>query len=75
MIDLDFVRGLILAIDESGIDSIEISRGGTRIRIAKTAAPAAVSAAPALPLARRRALRAMRPMRRRVAPRLRSPTT
>ncbi|MBA4156269.1 MAG: acetyl-CoA carboxylase biotin carboxyl carrier protein [Gemmatimonadetes bacterium] len=49
--DLDFVRGLILAIDESGIDSIEISRGGTRIRIAKTAAPAAVSAAPALPAA------------------------
>lgn len=48
MIDLDFVRGLIEAIDESGIDSLEISRGGTRIRIAKTPAPAAMSAAPAV---------------------------
>lgn len=36
MIDLKFLKGLIRAIDESGIDSIEISRGGTRIRLAKT---------------------------------------
>jgi len=42
MIDLDYVRGLISAVDESGIDSIEIIRAGTRIRISKT--PAAVSA-------------------------------
>ncbi len=34
--DLDFLRGLIAAVDDSGIDSLEISRGGTRIRIAKT---------------------------------------
>ena len=49
MIDLDFLRGLISAVDESGIDSLEISRGGTRIRIAKTPppAPAAPAMAPA----------------------------
>lgn len=47
MIDLDFLRGLIAAVDDSGIDSLEISRGGTRIRIAKTPPPA--PAAPAGP--------------------------
>ena len=31
--DLDFLRGLIAAVDESGIDSLEVARGGTRIRI------------------------------------------
>ena len=36
MMDLDFVQSLIKALDESGLDSIEIERGGTRIRIAKT---------------------------------------
>ena len=36
MIDLEFLRGLIEAIDQSGIDSLEISRGGTRIRLSKT---------------------------------------
>ncbi len=46
MIDLDFVRGLIAAVDESGIDSLEISRGGTRIRVAKTP-PAAATNGPA----------------------------
>lgn len=54
MMDLDFVRGLITAVDESGIDSLEINRAGTRIRISKTpppvmtsgVAPAAVAAAP-----------------------------
>src|SRR5690606_6066274 len=34
--DLDFLRGLIAAVDESGIDSLEVARGGTRIRISKT---------------------------------------
>jgi acetyl-CoA carboxylase biotin carboxyl carrier protein len=48
MIDLEFLRGLIGAVDESGIDSIEISRGGTRIRIAKTPPPAPVHAGPAV---------------------------
>lgn len=37
--DLDFVRGLIEAVDDSGIDSLEINRAGTRIRIAKTPIP------------------------------------
>lgn len=46
MIDLEFVRGLIEAVDESGIDSLEVTRAGTRIRIAKTPPPAPVSAAP-----------------------------
>ncbi len=45
MIDLEFVRGLIEAVDDSGIDSLEITRAGTRIRIAKTPPPAPVSAA------------------------------
>lgn len=36
MIDLEFVRGLIEAVDRSGIDSLEISRAGTRIRISKS---------------------------------------
>lgn len=47
MIDLDFLRGLIDAVDGSGIDSLEISRGGTRIRIAKTPPPAPLAPAAA----------------------------
>jgi acetyl-CoA carboxylase biotin carboxyl carrier protein len=46
MIDLDFVRGLIEAVDESGIDSLEISKAGTRIRISKTAPATNGAAAP-----------------------------
>jgi acetyl-CoA carboxylase biotin carboxyl carrier protein len=42
MMDLDFLRGLIEAVDQSGIDTLEIHRAGTRIRIAKTPAPTAV---------------------------------
>jgi acetyl-CoA carboxylase biotin carboxyl carrier protein len=42
MMDLAFLRGLIEAVDQSGIDSLEIHRAGTRIRIAKTPAPAPV---------------------------------
>ena len=53
MIDLEFLRGLIGAVDQSGIDSLEISRGGTRIRISKTPPPAPMgvqaAAAPAAP--------------------------
>jgi acetyl-CoA carboxylase biotin carboxyl carrier protein len=41
MTDLDFLRGLIEAVDQSGIDTLEINRAGTRIRIAKTPATAA----------------------------------
>ena len=49
MIDLDFLRGLIQAVDDSGIDSLEIARGGTKIRINKTPPPAPVTAAAAAP--------------------------
>ena len=36
MIDLEFLERLIQAIDQSSIDSIELERGGTRVRLAKT---------------------------------------
>ena len=36
MMDLDFIESLIKALDESGLDSLEIERGGTCIRLAKT---------------------------------------
>lgn len=42
LIDLDFVRGLIEAVDDSGVDSLEINRAGTRIKISKTPAPVVV---------------------------------
>jgi acetyl-CoA carboxylase biotin carboxyl carrier protein len=46
--DLEFLRGLIEAVDNSGIDSLEIHRAGTRIRISKTPPPApAAASAPA----------------------------
>ena len=54
MIDLDFIERLISAIDNSGIDSLEIERGGTRVRLSKTpsTAPApATLAAAAAPIA------------------------
>jgi acetyl-CoA carboxylase biotin carboxyl carrier protein len=38
MTDLEYVRGLIEAVDHSGIDRLDIARAGTRIRIAKTPA-------------------------------------
>ncbi len=44
MLDLEFLRGLIDAVDGSGIDSIEINRAGTKIRIAKTPPPAPLAA-------------------------------
>lgn len=53
--DLEFVRGLIEAVDDSGIDSLEITRAGTRVKISKTppsAGPVPVhyaSAPPATP--------------------------
>jgi acetyl-CoA carboxylase biotin carboxyl carrier protein len=52
IVDLDFLQGLISAVDASGIDSLEISRGGTRIRIAKTAPPAHSLALPASAMGR-----------------------
>lgn len=55
-VDLDFVRGLIEAVDRSGIDSLEITRAGTRVKISKTppaaAAPAMMYGGPAsMPMA------------------------
>lgn len=52
MLDLEFLERLIQAIDESSLDSIEIERGGTRVRLAKTppqhvSAPAAPTPLPA----------------------------
>lgn len=44
IVDLEFVRGLIDAVDQSGIDSLEITRAGTRVKISKTP-PAAGPAA------------------------------
>jgi len=57
MIDLEFLERLIQAIDQSSLDSIEIERGGTRVRLAKTpdvlqapvGAPVQVAATPMLP--------------------------
>jgi acetyl-CoA carboxylase biotin carboxyl carrier protein len=48
MIDLEFIESLIKALDQSSLDSIEIERGGTRIRLSKTpaAAPAPAAASP-----------------------------
>lgn len=48
MIDLEFLERLIQAIDASSLDSIEIERGGTRVRLAKTPPAAVVAAAPAV---------------------------
>jgi acetyl-CoA carboxylase biotin carboxyl carrier protein len=36
MIDLDFIERLLKAFDESNVDSLEIERGGSRVRLSKT---------------------------------------
>ena len=58
MIDPDLIERLIRALDQSGLDSLEIERGGTRIRLAKTpeglpvyGAGAPVAALPPMPAA------------------------
>jgi acetyl-CoA carboxylase biotin carboxyl carrier protein len=48
MPELDYVRGLIAAVDESRIDSLEIDRAGTRIRISKSPPPAVLPYPPAV---------------------------
>ena len=48
MIDLEFLERLIKAIDQSSLDSIEIERGGTRLRLSKSA-PSGPATAPAAP--------------------------
>jgi acetyl-CoA carboxylase biotin carboxyl carrier protein len=36
MIDLEFIERLIQVFDDSGVDSLEIERGGTRVKLSKT---------------------------------------
>jgi acetyl-CoA carboxylase biotin carboxyl carrier protein len=48
MMDLDFVQSLIKALDESGLDTVEIERGATRIRLSKTPSSVAAAALAAL---------------------------
>ncbi len=51
MIDLDFIERLIRAFDDSGVDALEVERGGTRIKLSKTppaaAGPVVLEQAPA----------------------------
>ncbi|MSR23198.1 MAG: acetyl-CoA carboxylase biotin carboxyl carrier protein [Gemmatimonadetes bacterium] len=42
MIDLEFLQKLIRTLDKSGLDHIEIERGGTRIRVSRSPAPAPI---------------------------------
>ncbi len=44
MIDIELMERLVRLLDESGLDSLEIERGGTRIRLAKS--PDGVAFAP-----------------------------
>ena len=41
MIDLEFIERLIQVFDGSGVDSLEIERGGTRVKMSKTPPSAA----------------------------------
>lgn len=57
MIDREFLESLVRLLDESSLDSLEIERGGTRVRLAKSPAGgprAASSLPPALPVAAER---------------------
>jgi len=53
MIDLAFIERLLRAFDESSADSLELERGGTRVKLAKTppvaAAPVHTAPPPVLP--------------------------
>jgi acetyl-CoA carboxylase biotin carboxyl carrier protein len=53
MIDLELIERLIRVFDESGVDSLEIERGGTRIAMSKTPPSVAMPASfpPAYPAA------------------------
>jgi acetyl-CoA carboxylase biotin carboxyl carrier protein len=46
MIDKEFLESLIKALDQSSLDSIEIERGGTRIRLSKTPPSALIAGVP-----------------------------
>jgi acetyl-CoA carboxylase biotin carboxyl carrier protein len=47
MIDLEFIEKLIRLIDESGVDHVEIERGGTRMRVSKTPVTVVAGGSPA----------------------------
>ncbi len=49
MIDLDFIESLVRLLDDSSLDSLEIERGGMRVRLAKS--PAGGRAVAPLPAA------------------------
>jgi len=49
LMDLDFLRGLIEAIDQSSLDWMEINRAGMRIRLSKSPPPAPRAGATAYP--------------------------
>ena len=49
MIDREFLESLVRLLDESSLDSLEIERGGMRIRLAKSPAGAPAIAASAAP--------------------------
>jgi acetyl-CoA carboxylase biotin carboxyl carrier protein len=51
MIDLDFIERLIRAFDASAIDSLEIERGGTRVKLSKTPPSLSMPFAPSFPAA------------------------
>ena len=53
MIDPEFLESLIRLLDQSSLDSIEIERGGTRIRLSKTPPAAPVVAGGGDPYAAR----------------------
>ena len=46
MIDLEFIERLIRAFDASGVDSLEIERGGTRVKLSKTAPSVSIPSFP-----------------------------
>jgi acetyl-CoA carboxylase biotin carboxyl carrier protein len=47
MIDLEFIEKLVRLVDETGIDHIEVERGGTRMRVSKTPVPIVAGGSPA----------------------------
>ncbi len=49
MIDIELLRALVELVDESSLDSLEIERGATRIRMAKSPPGGAVVHSPAAP--------------------------
>lgn len=49
MIDREFLESLVRLLDESSLDSLEIERGGTRIRLSKSPSGFPPTASPASP--------------------------